>query len=708
VLGGELTYQADLTHLDCEDHLLKGPIRARLSGGPRDLGRGDRVRLVGDVGIIELRQNRDLPSPWPSAARRRAVVSGVAYDVEVVSHGRGFTRLIDRARARVRERIQATFAAKAVPLARALVLGESDLDDADNEAFRKAGLLHLLAVSGTHLVFAVVAIVRALSFVLVRIEALAVRVDVARIGSALGVPLALMYSDYAGGSGSAWRAAYMLAAVLGAKALGRRSSASRSMAAALLCGALLDPLTLFDVSFMLSAAATAGLLWLGPLLSARCGAVPSRVARFVARSMAATVSSMLPCAPLLALLGPELTLAGLFATVVAAPFGEFVSLPLCLVHGVLAPFPHLERGLALVASGALIAVQQIAQEAASVDGLSVRVPPPSAWHFAVLVVAGAGLLTLREGAGSATQGSSRVRVSVLTVAWLAALVLGLGIVELALRRAGSPQGLLRLTALDIGQGDASLIDWPDGSLWLVDGGGVVGSPVDPGKAVILPVLRARRRDRLDVVVLSHPHPDHFTGLVAVLQHVRVGELWDTGQGEAEGAGPVYRSLLETARRRKVSVRGPAALCADLRHLGGALARVLGPCPNFVSGRGANDNSLVLKLSYQQRSMLLMGDAEHLEEEELGMRYGQALKSDVLKAGHHGSRTSSNDALLQLVRPELATVSCGLRNHFGHPHAEALARLERARVSVLRLDRVGSVSVVTDGHDLAVYTAEPGD
>ncbi len=396
---------------------------------------------MGDIGIIEARQNHDLPSPWPGLARREAVVSGVVFDSSVLERGGGFTRLVDSWRARVRARIQATFPAGAEPFARALVLGESDLAAEDDEAFRKAGLMHILAVSGTHLVFAVVALVRALTFLLVRVEALSVRLDVSRLGSAAGVLLSLLYADFAGGSGSAFRAAFMLSAAFLAKALGRASSAPRSLGWAFLVGWWFDPLTAFDVSFLLSAAATAGLLWLGPHLSAPCERLPSRVARFVAESVAATVASMLPCAPLLAILSPDLTLAGIFANVLAAPFGECISLPLCLLHTVLAPFPALERGVALVASGALLAVKQIAHEAAQIEGLSVRTPPPGAWHFALLVVGGAGFLrALDERRQEPPFTLKGRRLPALTpCVWIASAALALGLLELGVRRAGLPR-----------------------------------------------------------------------------------------------------------------------------------------------------------------------------------------------------------------------------------------------------------------------------
>jgi beta-lactamase superfamily II metal-dependent hydrolase len=181
-----------------------------------------------------------------------------------------------------------------------------------------------------------------------------------------------------------------------------------------------------------------------------------------------------------------------------------------------------------------------------------------------------------------------------------------------------------------------------------------------------------------------------------LPELEVGELWDTGQGEAEGAGPVYAELVRGLRQRGIPIRHPAELCGPPRAFGGALLHVLSPCPGFVPRRDANDNSFVLRISLGGRAALLTGDAEHIEEAELVARFGAELRAELLKVGHHGSRTSSNVAFLSAVRPRIATVSCGVRNRYGHPHPEAMTRLSQAGALALRLDRWGSVLWATDG------------
>jgi len=259
---------------------------------------------------------------------------------------------------------------------------------------------------------------------------------------------------------------------------------------------------------------------------------------------------------------------------------------------------------------------------------------------------------------------------------------------------GAPRGRLRVTFLDVGQGDAAIVDLPDGRAMVIDGGGQVGASSDIGARVLAPALRARRRHAVAVAALSHPHPDHFLGLPGGLARVRVGEVWDTGQGAREGLGGAYAAFLARA-----PIVLPATTCGA-RTLGGARVEVLAPCPGPRDDRGANDNSLVIRIGLGSRSILFTGDAERDAEREL-LAAPERLAADVLKVGHHGSRTSSSPDLLAAVRPSVAVVSTGARNRFGHPHPATLAALAARGVRVLRTDVVGSVVVETDGAWLRV-------
>lgn len=277
--------------------------------------------------------------------------------------------------------------------------------------------------------------------------------------------------------------------------------------------------------------------------------------------------------------------------------------------------------------------------------------------------------------------------------------------EIGERRAGAPRGQLRATFLDVGQGDAALIDLPDGEAVVIDGGGLVGSPLDTGARVVAPALRGRRRSRVAVAALSHPHPDHFLGLATGLAHVTVGAAWDTGQGEREGVGGAYGTWLAAVRQRRVPVLRPEELCGA-HVLGGARLEVLAPCPCPSPDRGPNDNSFVIRFVYGARAFLFVGDAER--EEEAGLlalaASGTTLQADVLKVGHHGSRTSTSPAFLAAVHPSHAVISVGVRNRFGHPSRVTLQTLAAAQVNVWRTDRDGEVVATTDGASLEVHAA----
>jgi len=261
--------------------------------------------------------------------------------------------------------------------------------------------------------------------------------------------------------------------------------------------------------------------------------------------------------------------------------------------------------------------------------------------------------------------------------------------------AARPDGWTRVTVLDVGQGDAILIEGSSGGRVLVDGG------PDPDRLRALLDARVPAWDRrLDVVILTHPHEDHVAGLVGLLGRYRIGRFYEPGMA---GPGPSYIALAGLLDKQG-QARGRLAT-GDRFTVDDGRFRVLWPDPGSVprsppdNGKAINNVSIVLELTVGRRSFLLMGDAEQEIDPILlarGLRH-----NDVLKVAHHGSETATTEPFLAAVRPGLAIVSVGAKNRYGHPSRGAIGRLEAASGHVLRTDQDGSVTVTTDGRAVRV-------
>jgi len=676
---GVLRADVWVERLDCGGGPRDAGLRARLFDVPSTVVRGDHVEVVAQIAPSRRNHDPDLGDPRAAFARRGHALSGTALAVQIVAHGRGPPALLDRARAHLRARLERALGPELAPLGRALVLGEEDLAPADDDAFRRSGLTHLLAVSGSHVALAIGGLVLVLTAAFARVPWLCRRLEAPRLAAVVGVPCALAYEQIAGDSGSARRATAMAVVLLLVRATRRRPDRLRALSWSILAMLAVDPLCPFDLSFALSLCATVGLLVLAePLRAFLARGVP----RWLASALATSVAASAACTPLLTSFAGSVPVLAVLANLVAVPIGELLALPLANLAALTGGAPLVGR----LAAGSLIALRGVARVAGAPAVPVLDLPPPTALELAVAfatLVAFAGLPRVRR----------------LVVAGGVAVLL---LLEVRVRAVARPVGVLAVSVLDVGQGDSVLVDLPGGGAMLFDAGGEVGSAFDPGRNLVGPILAARRRTTLDVVVLSHPHPDHFLGLPAALSRVRPAAFWDTGQGEAEGAGPAYAALLAGLRAAKTRIRRPKELCG-VHEVSGAVVEVLHPCPSPTPYVNANDNSFVVRLGFRGRHALLVGDAEHAAEQALVAR-GVDLRAEFLKVGHHGSRTSSSPAFLAAVAPTWAAISCGVRNRFGHPHPRALEHLLAARAEVHRTDREGTVRFVTDGTTSSLHTA----
>jgi competence protein ComEC len=259
---------------------------------------------------------------------------------------------------------------------------------------------------------------------------------------------------------------------------------------------------------------------------------------------------------------------------------------------------------------------------------------------------------------------------------------------------------LRVTFLDVGQGDAIIIETPGGKTLVVDTGNLISDGSDDmGRRVVAPYLRQRGINRVDILILTHPDSDHIGGAATLLTQFPTDLLLENGQF-ARSDSPLVAPLLETASSRRAKVksarRGQVLVLGD-----GVTIRVLAPTPEALPGP-ENDASIALRIEYGERAFLLTGDASEVEEAEL-VASGQPLACDVLKVGHHGSLTSTTPEFLAAARPRFAVICVGERNTHGHPRREILERLTAIGAQIYRTDRQGAVTCRTDGMTIQVET-----
>ncbi len=251
---------------------------------------------------------------------------------------------------------------------------------------------------------------------------------------------------------------------------------------------------------------------------------------------------------------------------------------------------------------------------------------------------------------------------------------------------------LTITVLDVGQGDCILVQAPGGRTMLVDGGGTPGqhaSGYDIGREVVVPALMARRVKKIDVLVVTHPDEDHIGGLPAVVEAVPVGMVLDPMLPCDSGS---YERLYEEIEERGITTHR-ATEGQRLNLGGGVSAEVLNPPDPRLAGTGSDDNnnSVVLRLAYDGMSVLLTGDIDRVGAMRMA-RHGEAIQSTVLKVPHHGSAEPAVPEFVDAVRPELAVISVGADNPYGHPTEEVLRELERVGAKVMRTDEDGAVTV----------------
>jgi competence protein ComEC len=605
----------------------------------------------------------------------------------------------------------------------AMLFGDrTRLQHSMRSAFERTGSFHLLVVSGLH-----ITIVIGLIFWLAR--KLRIRQLPATL---LAISLALPYAFLTGFAPPVQRALWLSAVYLFSRILYRERAALNAIGIASIGVLMHNPSALFDASFQMTFLAVLSIAGVAmPLIESTLAPylrgvrlpkqlrldpfLPPKVAqmrvllrmyverlryivgprwgwrlpfgivrwglRFTEAMIVALVVELAMVLPM-AVYFHRITLVALPANLFGLPLLAFM-LPLALMTFLLGCIhPALAVPSGAVTALLLHAISWLIHLFGNLAASLLRTPNPPTWSLFCFAAAWIGALWM-------VKLSRRWKVVALAVLFVGSLLV-LWPVPITRHR-----GVMEVTAIDVGQGDSLLIVTPDGHTLLVDAGGPVGGPrtddpqFDIGEEVVSEYLWSLHIRRLDAVALTHAHSDHMGGMPAILRNFHPKVFWVGNNPPI----PDYESLLALAAQEKIPVERMSA--GERFEFGGVHVRILAPAATYHPGaRAMNDDSLVMRIRYENTAALLEGDAEAPVEEQ--MVATEPLAAGLLKVGHHGSNTSTIPSFLAAVHPQFAVISAGRHNPFGHPRVSVLDELGAAHVRVYRTDTLGLSSFLLNG------------
>ena len=525
-----------------------------------------------------------------------------------------------------------------------LATGEREFIAAETKhLLKQTGTSHLLAISGLH-----IAIVAGMAFVALRyIFCFLLFRGYFQLSGWLStggaIAVCYMYGCRVGWPPSAQRATIMVSIGLLALQFGRKTDPWLLLSVAATIVLYWEPAQFNQVGFLMSFSAVSGILVVSPRI---VRLFPPDFSPFLKKclvGMGVTMGATFGTLPIVAWQFQELSPSSPFANLIALPLLAMVAVPCSLFASIL---PDVLATISLSIGDAVISIGLFL--------LQLFVVPFC--HPAVGSLGALGLYLL---------------FFLRRHEWLALSLLFL----ILFRSRGTPSGL-EVQFLAIGQGDAALIEWPDGRKWLVDGG--------PKSTKLLKFLRRKGIRYLDAIFLSHPHPDHIGGILSVVQEVEVGKVWTVRPPQKNEV--FYKQLWQTIVAKQIPLAFPDEQPGD----GATILHPLNGWQGPNSSR-VNDESLVLQIEYGIHRFLFTGDIEKHAEMALLPRLKPV---DVVKVPHHGSRTSSTQQFVSILQPSFSVFSCGLGNRFQHPHLQSLWRWRETEI--LRTDLEGTVKMRSHG------------
>ena len=570
-------------------------------------------------------------------------------DVEIVKNGSD--NIIIKLRKYIKSKLREKLKKENSELAISLIVGDrSHISSEVEDNFKKANLMHMLAISGAHF-----------SYVILIATFISNRLQHKRLGQLIQIIAIIFFMNLTGNTASVVRAGIMSILLIGSSICKRQNDSLNNIAISAIIQIINNPYIIFDSGFMLSYSGVLGIILFYKKISEHI--------HF--KSIALTISANIFIIPIMIYNFHTISGSFIISNICASwllgiiIILEFISL--CI------PIKLLYMILDLL----IMMLRKIAEICANIPFAQMYVPRYAIFFVIVIYI----LIFCRK---------LKCRKYVYSF-----LTIGVSIL-LIVNFTDIYQDRMRINFIDVGQGDSCLIRYK-GTNIMIDSGGSLsknkdGKSYDIGENVLNNYLLNRGITRLDYIMASHLDEDHSQGFVFLLKNMKVKNVIISEQYKTSSIYEQFKQICKKQNIQIIYVRsGDEIRIKDLAF------KILHPKSkeNQISENPLNNNAIVCMVKYKNRRILFTGDIEKVAENEMVKEYTNGLKADILKVGHHGSKTSTTKEFLDLINPSVALIGVGQNNKFGHPNEDVIKRLEEKNIQIYRTDEMGEISVIID-------------
>ena len=700
-----------------------GKVRVSMRRKHVNIDAGDRISLTGKIRMI-----RNFSNPGGFNYKRYMAYKGI-WGTSYVSKNqplkieikmdKGIDRMVKNVRHHISSFIEQSYVVRknegTKGILKALILGDrSDISQNLREAFHRAGVGHILAISGLHIGIVASTAFLLFSWILSYVKPLLWSGWTKKGAAILSFFPVVAYGFLSGMSPSTQRAVIMVSLFLLTFLFEREHDLMNTLSLAAMLILIFNPPALFSVSFQLSFSAVLSIVYgLSQTKNFRLQKknytlkkrrfIRDKFFTFLLVSFFAIIGTI----PLMMLYFNQVSTVGFFVNILIIPIVGFMVIPLGLVSVVLNPLSVAGASFLINMSAAILSVAlDIITFFSKLPFAAVKTVTPSFFEIACFYLFFWAILNIKD---QNSNSGLKWRKKFRSKKWLAQAAVVIVII------AGGVDVFywlnhrfwhrdFRVTIIDVGQGSAALLELPGGYNLLIDGGGFSDpTAFDVGANIVAPVLWRKKIKTVETLVLSHPNSDHLNGLLYIAKYFNVKNVWSNGESSPVLNYHKFRKIIEEKNIRLPLLKA----LLQTQHIGGVQFKILYPPIDFINRkktekwRNYNNNSLVLKVRFGSQTFLFPGDIMARAERELIELSGDKLQSSVLIAPHHGSRTSSTDRFLDRVRPEVIIVSSGWQSKAYFPHPHTLKRFKKWGYRIFRTSSDGAVAMSTDGRSLKI-------